>query len=171
MSRKAIIWISVSAILVGGAIGGYIWWQNREEDGEEQDPSLGNDDWGLNTSTGTSTGGLTGGAGTGASSDSSSMTDKQNFNAVKNFFGSAAKVFLNRISVTKTEGGQTVTFFFYSNGRFSVTVNEYNAVVKGNYYNGGKRLVVTEAKGKWAGNKGLIASNSSPLVNMKKVLQ
>lgn len=164
MTKKSIIWTSVAVLAVGATIGGVVWWQNRDKPSGGDDDILDDGFKITDVDLGSTSGG---GASTGGSS--ATMSDKQNFTAVKNAFPTA-KVYGNRISYAKTidlGGGITseVIVFFYDNGRFSFTVDGVNSVMKGSYYDGAKRMQVTDAKGNWSGMKGRIVS-SSPANNV-----
>lgn len=192
MSKKAIIWVSISAILIGGSIGGYLWWQNRPEktddntnENEDEDSKLPDLSGGGTSSGGSSSGGSIG-AGTTTSAPKLSSYD-----AVRKFYGSKGRSFDNRFVVTASAsdfnkmvsfmgiqlaygedwgiGNKKIYMTYYKNGSFFLKIEGMDSwIISGVYSDGGKQLKVTDAKGKWAKNIGLIV-DGNPAANVKEI--
>lgn len=183
MNKKVIIWTSVSVLVIGGAIGGYLWWQNRPESNGEEDTDEGDDDefktQDTNTGGGNTGGGYTSGGSTGGGTTTTSpIIPLTSFGSLKKYFGNSAKDYGTKIVITARGNNwglnpynNTAYVTFYKRGEFFVRLAEMESwVVKGKYYRGGNKLIVTDAKGNWVRNKGRVAELGNPVANVKLVM-
>lgn len=163
--------IGVSVVLMLGAIATALILKSRNKGEDSKDWE---EEFGDNTPSGNSGGG-----------DSQTGIDnetkrKNNFEAVKRYFGSSAAVYGDRIvlksnasalsrMVGKTPadfgatGNLQIAVVFWSSGAFTVKVGNTIAAIKGLYDNGGKTIVITKGKGRFANKVGLRETDTNPL--------
>ncbi len=183
MSKKAIVWTSVSALIVAGLITAFVIYSNHPKDDESSEDGKSPEDSGSTSTSGSgSTSG--GGSGTGVNAptgrptgteDPVKLAMAQSFAGVKKYFGNKATDFGDRIKIKQSNpawgvGDKKATIVFYSNGRFFIGLDGvFGNIIEGNYSRGGQYMRVTKGLGKWSANNGLIAEGN-PDENIKEVI-
>ena len=168
MTKRTKIIIGVSLTLAVGGLITYLVSKNRKpKDDEGADWDIYQDGVSRNTDT-------------TPSKEVIKTRKKNNFEAVKKYFGNSAAVYNNRIIIKRNTaelakminknisdfgvGNTNVSLVYWDNGQFTVKVGDVIAALKGHYYKGGTEIKVSGGVGALNAKKGLIEKDNNPLM-------